>query len=118
MADDPKVMRYSKTLDSLYTRGRHVYCSVFIGVPKFQVLSNIIRVNATDLYVFSLRNMSDYNAIIEEISAIQDKETIEQLYHLAMDSDPYAFLYVKLSSRKKDDMFYISLKKRIILSKK
>jgi hypothetical protein len=118
MADDPRVMRYSKTLDSLYTRGRHVYCSVFISVQKYRVLSNIIRVNATDLYLFALRNMSDYNAIIEEISAIEDKETIENIYKMTMETDPYAFLYVKLSSRSKNDMFYITLKHRILLNKK
>ncbi len=50
IADDPKIARYSKLLNSTYVRGRHNGISVITSVPKFNALSTLIRVNATHLF--------------------------------------------------------------------
>ena len=55
-ADDPKFTRHSKILRALYTRGRHNCVSSITATQKFNAIAPIIRVNATDLYVYRLRN--------------------------------------------------------------
>ena len=62
----------------------------------------IIRVNATALYVYRLRNYKDLETFIEEVSAVADKKTLMELYNLAT-SEPFSFLYVKFTAKSKVD---------------
>ena len=55
-ADDPSFTRASKLLHALYTRGRHNMISSITATQKFNSIHPIIRVNATELYVYRLRN--------------------------------------------------------------
>jgi hypothetical protein len=113
-ADDPSFVRSSKLLHSLYTRGRHNQISTITSTQKFNAISPIIRVNMTELYVFRLRNVKDLEAFVEEVSAVTDKKTLLEIYNLATD-EPFSFLYVKLNSKSKNDMFYIRFDKKIQL---
>lgn len=113
-ADDPTFSRHSKLLHALFTRGRHSMISTIVSTQKYRAISNIIRVNATNLYVFRLRNAGDLDAWIEECSAIADKKTLLELYNLAT-AEPYSFLFIKLNAKKVDDMFYIRFDKRLEL---
>mgnify|MGYP003642016498 FL=1 len=113
-ADDEKFSRHSKLLNQLYVRGRHNMISTITSTQKFRAIGNIIRINITELYVFRLRNLHDLEAFIEEVSALADKKSLMQIYNLATE-DPYSFLYVKLNSKSKKDMFYINYDKRIEL---
>ena len=97
-ADDVKFSRNSKLLHSLFTRGRHSQISTIVATQKFNALSPIIRVNASDLYVFRLRNYSDLQAFMDEVSAIAPKDVIFEMYKLATD-EPFSFLTVKLISK-------------------
>jgi len=99
-------------LNSLFTRGRHNSISTIVSTQKFRAISNIIRVNATELYVFRLRNYADLESFIEEVSAIYPKKTILEIYNMATD-EPYSFLYVNLRAKRKQDTFYIRFEKRI-----
>ena len=47
IADNPRIARYSKLLNSVYVRGRHNGISVITSVQKFNALNKLIRVNAT-----------------------------------------------------------------------
>ena len=114
-ADDPNFVRSSKLLHSLYTRGRHHQISTITSTQKFNAISPIIRVNMTELYVFRLRNIKDLEAFIEEVSALADKKTLLEIYNLATE-DQFSFLYVKLNSKSKQNMFYIRFDKNIQLS--
>ena len=67
----------------------------------------------THLFVYRLRNASDLEAWIEELSGVYDKKTLHQLYTLAKDK-PHSFLYINLMSRKKEEMFYERFEKRLI----
>ena len=60
-ADEPSFVHSSKSklLNSLYVRGRHNMISVVTSVQKYTSLYPLIRVNATDLVIFRLRNMKD-----------------------------------------------------------
>ena len=113
-ADSPEFSRQSKLLHSLYTRGRHSMISTITATQKFSSLHPLIRVNATELYIYRLRNYKDLETFIDEVSAVADKKTLMELYNLAT-SEPYSFLYVKLTAKTKNDMFYIRFDKKLII---
>ena len=73
-ADDPSFTRQSKLLHALYTRGRHNMISTITATQKFSAIHPIIRVNATELYAYRLRNYKDLETSIEEVSAVYDKK--------------------------------------------
>jgi hypothetical protein len=88
--------------------------STITSTQKFRAIGNIIRINITELYVFRLRNQHDLEAFIEEVSALADKKTLLDIYNLATKED-YSFLYVKLNSKSKNNMFFIKFNQRIEL---
>ena len=110
-ADNHQVSHHP-LLNSLFTRGRHNSISTIVSTQKFRAISNIIRVNATELYVYRLRNYSDLEAFVDEVSAIYPKKTILEIYNLATEA-PYSFLFVNLRAKKKGDTFYINFDKKI-----
>ena len=111
-ADDPVFSRRSQLLHSLFTRGRHSGISTIISTQKFIAIHPICRVNATELFVFRLRNFQDFEALVEEVNALIDKRTLLEIYNIATE-EPYSFLYVKLNAKKRDDMFYVKYDKKI-----
>ena len=111
-ADDPSFSRHSKLLHSLYTRGRHSMISTITATQKFNAIHPIIRVNATELYVYRLRNMKDLDTFVEEVSATIPKKTLMQIYEKCT-SEPYSFLYVKLTAKSIHEMFYCNLTQKV-----
>ena len=111
-ADDVKFSRNSKLLHSLFTRGRHSQISTIVATQKFNALSPIIRVNASDLYVFRLRNYSDLQAFLNEVSAIAPKDVILEMYKIATD-ETYSFLTVKLTAKDKNKIFMVRFDKQL-----
>ena len=81
----------------------------------YRAISPVVRKNITDLCIFRLRNQSDLDAIIEETSAILDNATLLKCYKAAT-TKPYSFLYVKLTAKTTDDMFYESFSEPIIVT--
>ena len=90
-ADGPDCTRKSQMLHTLYIRGRHNYISTITATQKFNALHPIIRVNATELFVYRLRNMKDLETFIDEVSTVVDKKPSLELYHTAT-SEHYSFL--------------------------
>ena len=111
-ADSTEVSRQSKLLHSLYTRGRHNSISTITSTQKYSALAPIIRVNATEMYVYRLRNYKDLEAFVEEVSAVADKKTILDIYSMAT-REPYSFLYVNLRATDRNQLFHIRFDKRI-----
>ena len=111
-ADDPRFVRSSKLLHSLYTRGRHSYISVITATQVFNALHPIIRKNATDLYVYKLRNYKDLESLLDELSAIAPKKTLMEMYNISTE-EPYSFWYINLMARNKNDMFFIRFEKKM-----
>ena len=99
-ADSPDFSRKSQLLHALFTRGRHSGISTIVSTQKFTALHPIIRVNATELYVFRLRNYRDLEAFVEEVSALIDKKSLMEIYNLAT-TEPFSFLTVDLTAKKK-----------------
>lgn len=113
-ADDRALVRNSQLLHSLYIRGRHTAISTITSTQVYNLISPIIRKNATNLYVFKLRNYKDLEALLEELSALYDKQTIQDIYRKATSDGPHSFLYVNLTAKKPEDMFFLNLEKKII----
>ena len=63
--------------------------------------------------VYRLRNVSDLEAILDEMSAVYDKKTLLKRYRTATDK-PFTFLYLNLMAKDKKDMFYISFCHKLI----
>ena len=112
-ADSPDFTRNSKLLHQFYIIGRHQMISTITATQVFKAISPIVRKNITDLYIYRLRNQADLESIIDEVSAVYDKKTLYKLYRLATEQ-PYSFLYVKLTAKDVDDMFYLNFNHKLI----
>ena len=85
---------------------------------KYNVLAPIIRFNASSLYIFRLKNISELQTFIDENSAIVDKHRLREIYNLAVNSAPYSFLYVNMNAKDINHMFYIRFEKCIDIEDK
>ena len=112
MADNAEMSRQSKLLHSLYTRGRHSMISTITSTQKFTAISPIIRVNATELYVYRLRSGQDLDTLINEVSALIDRKTLLNIYNKCTEQ-PYSFLYVKLTAKTISEMFFCNMTQKV-----
>ena len=112
IADAPEIARHNKLLQSLYVRGRHAGISVVTASQKAFILHPVIRVNATQLFIFRLRNKKELDSIIEELGALTDPKTLLEIYHTATAED-FNFLYVDLMKKNINEMFYQNFSKSI-----
>jgi hypothetical protein len=113
-ADDPSFSRHSKLLHSLFTRGRHNSISTIVSTQKITAVAPIIRVNATFLCVYRLRNQKDLDSLTEELAAMVGKKELLEIYHLAT-KEPYSFLYINLVAPKINDACFITFTQNIEL---
>ena len=111
-ADDPKFVRYSNILHGLFTRGRHNAISCILSTQKYNVLAPIIRLNASALFIFRLKNMNEVNSFLEENSALVDKRTHYDMYQQAVNFAPYSFFYINTNAKDVNNMFYINFEQR------
>ena len=64
--DDDAVMRYSanaQLIKHLYVAGRHHGISTWLSIQKLRFAQNAVRVNATGLLTFRIRNQKEYEAL-------------------------------------------------------
>ncbi len=113
-ADNPQFSRSSKLLHALYTRGRHSFISTITATQVLVALSPIIRKNATEIYVYRLRNYKDLESLLEELSALAPKKTLLDMYQMAT-AEPYSFWYINLMSKDTSKMFHIRFEKRMTI---
>ena len=74
MSENKQFMRGSRLLETLYVRGRHIGISTITSVQSYKLLNPICRKNDTQMYIFRLRNRSDLESILDELSAIYGKK--------------------------------------------
>ena len=113
-ANSVEFSRHSKLLHSLFTRGRHSQISTIVATQKFTALHPIIRVNASELFVFRLRNYQDLECFINEVSALIDKRSLLEMYNMATN-EPYSFLYCKLTSKDRNKIFMIKFQQYLMI---
>ncbi len=86
-----------------------------VSTQKFASIHTIIRVNASELYVFRLRNYSDLQTFLDERGGIVgSKQTLLDMY-IEATSEPFSFLYCRLTEKDKNQMFYINYNKRFVI---
>ena len=102
-------LRYSNILHGLFTRGRHSAISCILSTQKYNVLAPIIRLNASALFIFRLKNMNEVNAFLEENSALVDKSTLYEMYQKAVNFAPYSFFYINTNANDVSNMFFYQL---------
>ena len=107
-ADDPKFVRYSNILHGLFTRGRHNAISCILSTQKYNVLAPIIRLNASALFIFRLKNMNEEKSFLEENSAFVDKRTLYDMYQQAVNFAPYSFFYINTNAKDVNNMFKVT----------
>lgn len=113
-ADEPSFTRHSKLLHSLFTRARHNSISTIVSTQKFASIHPIIRVNATALIVYRLRNAKEVEAMIEEVSGLITKKELYEVYKYATEEE-FCFLYINLVAKSIKNMFYRCFTERIEL---
>ena len=114
-ADNADMCRNSRLLHALFVRGRHSQISTIVSTQKFTAIHPLIRVNASELYVFRLRNYSDLQTFLDELGGIVgSKQTLLDMYIEATNT-PFSFLYCRLTQTNKRDMFYINYSKRFVI---
>jgi len=101
-------------LHSLFTRGRHNSISTIVSTQKFAAIHPIIRVNATSLIVYRLRNYKELEAFVEEVSGMVSKKELIEIYKTATEEE-YSFLYIHLTAKSIKDMFYKNFTTKIEL---
>ena len=86
----------SNILKKLFYQGRHYKISLILVSQRMREIPSSMRVNATHLICFNLRNTKEEQDFISENQQI---ERIEDKYKQAV-KDPYCFLYInKLTSK-------------------
>ena len=106
MLDDHKLMRFSKQLEILFVRARHLAISTVVSVQKYRSVMTSARVNTTDEFVFAnIRNQHDLKAWMEEMTALVPEDVMMEIYERARRI-PYSFLWVKKQAPK-DDLVHI-----------
>ena len=74
-ADDPRIMHSNSgagsggsMLNTLFIRGRHMMISTLVSSQKLRLVSPTIRVNLQFMLVWRLRNQTELQSLLEEIS--------------------------------------------------
>ena len=114
-ADNPSFSRNSKLFHGLYTRGRHAFISTITATQVLVALSPVIRKNATEMYIYKLRNYRDLESLIEELAALAPKKIILQMYNTATE-EHYSFWYINLMAKDINKMFFIRFEQRLTLT--
>jgi hypothetical protein len=112
---DNKAIHNNQALNSCFTRGRHSQISTILSTQKYNAVSTIIRTNMDSMYLFRLRNANDLQAVIDELSALLDKNILLQVYMKATE-ERYSFLFIKLTSPTINDMFYVKFQSKIMIN--
>ena len=119
-ADDGRVMASrsgsgGSAINTLLTRGRHIFCSCLLSSQKQKAIGSIARINAQALIIFRLRSKMELDAIIEEVSNFYPKNILLEMYNMAT-REPYSFWYINLAASRVEDVFWLRFEQRMIPS--
>jgi Poxvirus A32 protein. len=109
-----------KLVSDLFIKARHWGISTILSTQKLRqpLVTQAVRVNATALFVWKLRNQHDlWDGLIYEYSALGSKDRLMAMYRAAVDK-PFGFLYIRLNSQDPDHMFFSSFTGRFLVDDK
>jgi len=101
-------------LASLFIRGRHGWISTLVSSQKLMAIATPLRVNATFICCFRLRNAKELDSLLEELTAIYPLDVLRQMHELAV-KEPYSFWFINLLHKKPEDMFRIGPGKKLMV---
>ena len=112
VADQPEVVRRSNFVGA-FVKYRHASVSCAILTQKWKLLAPAIRVNATAVCCFRLRDQDELESFIKGISAHLGYKTTMEVYKSCIDDGPYSFLFVDLLAN--PPKFYCRFEKRVLV---
>ena len=65
--------------------------------------------------MWRLRSYKEMECILHELSALYPVSTLLEMYEMAVNDQDFSFLYINMSARKKEDMFYIRFEEKLVL---
>jgi hypothetical protein len=93
------VKAHGSTLNSLFTRGRHLQISCYgLLVQRFRMANPTIRFNAHCLYVHKLNSSKDLEALAEEFSEVCGGTDNFVAIYRAATKRPYGFLFITMGA--------------------
>ena len=106
---------FNKHLDALFSRGRHIGCSVFLTSLVFRGASSTIRKNIDNLICFKL-NSPEYMAVREEVVGSDiTQEEFDELYKRG-SAGRHDMLVIKLKKRDEDQTFFRNDTHRLVIA--
>ena len=110
-ADRPDLMHSNaNVLSRLYFRGRHLGISTLVSSQRLKSIASAIRANLQFLMIWRLRNRTELDALIDELSAIHPTKTLLAAYEEAV-SRPYGF-WMLILVNPPQTMFWSSMSHR------
>ena len=102
------VKAHGSTLNSLFTRGRHLQISCYgLLLQRFRMANPTIRFNAHCLYVHKLNSSKDLEALAEEFSEVCNGSDNFIAIYRAATKPAYGFLFITMGATPR---FYNSYK--------
>ena len=93
------VKAHGSTLNSLFTRGRHLQISCYgLLLQRFRMANPTIRFNAHALYVHKLNSSKDLEALAEEFSEVCGGTDNFVAIYRAATKKPYGFLFITMGA--------------------
>ena len=112
VADNPQAVRRSNFVGA-FVKYRHAQTSTVILTQKWKLLHPAIRINATAVCCFRLRDQDELETFIKGISAHLGYKTTKEVYKSCIDDGPYSFLYVDLLAN--PPKFYCRFETRVLV---
>lgn len=106
IADDVRITKRSKAVQTLAIRSRHAGLSVIFGLQKLRAVTPLIRINMSDVLVWRLKNAKEKDSIAEEYSAIWGKDATEALIDHAT-KEPFSFLWINTRAKTPEETFWL-----------
>ena len=95
IAGNIDIARREVLLHTLFFRGWHQKISTVISTQKYRALAPQTRSQALSFFVFRVRSQQELDALLDEVSALGGRKTVESFYREATKK-PYSFLYIRL----------------------
>ena len=97
--------RGESVLNKLYTTGRHSGQSVWTSIHALSAVSPLIRKNSSMLLIWKISNAKEYEMLREEYAHLVGKAEFDQIYRMAVNSQPYSFLTILPHEQDEKRMF-------------
>jgi len=114
-SDRPDIMhKVGGLLVSLFVRNRHYGLSCFVLSQKMTSVSLTCRTNFRWMLIWRLRSAAEMECVFSELSALYPIPVLREFYEIAINDQDFSWLYVNMSARKKEDMFFIRFEERLL----